>query len=74
MTRSYTKKEQVLEFHSDWNQAKDNEPIFVVRANNWRALIFLAALVKNDAATEMCLNVAERMKAWDADEDDKIPF
>ena len=73
---SYTKNEAILDPRSDWNQAEDNEPIFVVRANNWRAVIFLAALVKNDEATAMCLNHAERMKRWhDAEvSDDDIPF
>ena len=71
---SYTKNEAILDPQSDWNLAADDEPVFVVRANNWRAVIFLAALAKNDAATAMCLNAAERMRAWSCDEDDKIPF
>lgn len=71
---SYTKNEAILDPRSDWNLAADDEPVFVVRANNWRAVIFLAALVKNDAATAMALNHAERMRAWCCDEDDKIPF
>lgn len=73
---SYTKNEQILDPQSDWNRAENNEPVFVVRANNWRAVIFLAALVKNDASTAMCLNHAERMKAWNDNGgcDDDIPF
>jgi hypothetical protein len=72
--RSYSKNEYILDPRSDWNNAADDEPIFVVRANNWRAVIFLAALLRTNEATGWCLNVAERMKAWDCDEDDKIPF
>jgi hypothetical protein len=67
-----TKAQMILDQQSDWNQAPNDEPIFVVRANNWRAVIFLAALVKNDAATAMCLNHAEHMKQYN-DEND-IPF
>lgn len=66
---SYTKNEAILDPQSDWNQAHDDEPLFVVRANNWRAVIFLAALAKNSAASAMALNHAERMKAY-SDEDD----
>jgi hypothetical protein len=72
--RSYSKNEYILDPRSDWNNAADDEPIFVVRANNWRAVIFLAALLRTNEATGWCLNVAERMKAWGCDEDDKIPF
>lgn len=74
--RSYTKNEYILDPRSDWNAAEDNEPVFVVRASNWRAVIFLAALVTNKDATGWALNVAERMKAWDdaTVSDDDIPF
>lgn len=75
--RSYTKNEYILDPKSDWNNAENDEPVFVVRASNWRAVIFLAALVTNKDATGWCLNVAERMRAWDMDElptDDDIPF
>lgn len=72
--QSFTKNEQILDPNSDWNKAEDNEPIFVVRANNWRAVIFLAATVKSDEATWLCLNQAEAMKTWHLDGDDDIPF
>lgn len=72
--RSYTKNEYILDPKSDWNLAADDEPVFVVRANNWRAIIFLAALVTNNDSTGWCLNVAERMRAWYCEEDDKISF
>jgi hypothetical protein len=71
---SYTKNEQILDPNSDWNRADNDEPIFVVRANNWRAVVFLAALIKGDDATWLCLNNAEAMKRWHLDGDDDIPF
>lgn len=69
---SHTKNEQILDPQSDWNQAKDDEPVFVIRAYNWRAVIFMAAIVKDDKATCMCLNHAEAMKRYYQDDD--IPF
>ena len=72
--KSFTKNEQILDPNSDWNKAEGDEPIFVVRANNWRAVIFLAALIKVDQGTWLCLNNAEAMKRWHCDDDDDIPF
>lgn len=70
--RMYTKNEQILDPQSDWNQAANDEPVFIVRANNWRAVLFLAAIVKAAGATEMCLNHMEEMKAFHEGND--IPF
>lgn len=76
---SYTKNEAILDPKSDWNLADDNEPVFVVRANNWRAVIFLAALVTSAEGTAMCMNHAERMRSYHLDRekldfDDDISF
>lgn len=70
----HTKNEYILDPRSDWNTCGGDEPVFVVRANNWRAIIFLAAMVKSEEATAMCLNAAEAMRAWHLDDDDDIPF
>jgi hypothetical protein len=68
-----TKAKQITQLNSDWNQADINEPVFVLRARNWKVALIIVALVKdNNRTTEDLLQSALEMKHW-ADENE-IPF
>lgn len=67
-----TKVQQILNPKSDWNQAPNEEPVFVVRANNWRAAMFLALIVDGKDARKFAFDAALELKKYH-DEND-IPF
>lgn len=68
-----TKQEQILDPHSDWNQATNDEPVFVIRANNWKAAMIVACMIKEDNATSIAMfETAAAMRAYHLDND--IPF
>lgn len=68
-----TKNAQILNPHSDWNQASNDEPVFVLRAVNWKAALVIAVLNKdpNRTADEL-IAAALEMKTYSDDND--IPF
>lgn len=68
-----TKIEQVLNVQSAWNQAPNDEPVFVVRAEDWS--IIMRAALSGDPSTpwrKMLFDHAIEMRAYDKDND--IPF
>lgn len=68
-----TKQQQILDPHSDWNQAANDEPVFVIRAVNWKAAILVASLVKDDNGSSIALfESALAMREYHIDND--IPF
>ncbi len=68
-----TKQQQVLNPHSDWNQAANDEPVFVIRANNWKAALIVAALAKDDnGSAKALIDTALAMREYHLDND--IPF
>jgi len=68
-----TKAQQVLDPQSDWNQAGNDEPVFVLRANNWRAALLLIAVTKGDNRTvDDLLETALAMRKWHIEND--IPY
>ena len=67
-----TKDQQILDPKSDWNQAPGDEPVFVVRANNWRAAMYLALIVEGKAARKMAFDAALELKRYH--EENNIPF
>jgi hypothetical protein len=70
--KSYTKNELVLDPFSPWNQAHNDEPLLIIRAEDWKIAVFLAALQTNNDKTVHYLNSAEALKRWHDDND--IPF
>jgi hypothetical protein len=69
-----TKNEQILDPRSDWNQAADDEPVFIIRANNWKAALLVAMLIPGDAAekvglTDSALDMREYHESADTDTD-----
>lgn len=73
MNQGKTKVEQILDPRSDWNLAEDDEPIFVIRANNWKGAMMLALLSRNDPASDMMYEIAAKMREWFKRNED-IPF
>jgi hypothetical protein len=72
-TEPQTKAQQILDPHSDWNQTPNDEPIYILRAVNWKPVLVLAALVKGDnRAVDAMLETAMKMRDYDRDND--IPF
>lgn len=70
-----TKQEQILDPWSAWNAAPNAEPVFVVRADDWRLVMFLAAFTLHQGgrtAPSQLLESAVEMKEW-SDAND-IPF
>lgn len=68
-----TKGEQILDQHSRWNQAPNNEPIFVLRAEDWRRVMALAIVRDGtDPMQKLLFDWATAMKEYH-DEND-IPF
>jgi len=68
-----TKAQQVLNPHSDWNQAGNDEPVFVLRARNWKAALVLVAITKTEGhTTDELLKAALAMREWSRD--NEIPF
>jgi hypothetical protein len=68
-----TKAQQILNPQSDWNQADNNEPIFVLRAINWKAALIIAVLNKDPNRTaEQLIAAALEMKEFLNETD--IPF
>lgn len=67
-----TKVQQILDPHSDWNQAPNDEPVFVLRANNWRAAMYLALIVEGEKARQIAFDAALELKNYHEDND--IPF
>jgi len=70
-----TKVEQVLNPYSAWNAAPNAEPVFVLRADDWRFMLLFAALSADKGGrltpTELMKHAVE-MKKY-SDEND-IPF
>jgi hypothetical protein len=70
-----TKAQQILDLHSAWNQAPNDEPVFVIRCDDWRYVMFLA-LNSKDKGGNRCMQAlfkqALEMKKYH-DEND-IPF
>jgi hypothetical protein len=70
-----TKVQQVLNPFSPWNAAPNAEPVFVIRAEDWR-YIMLLALNSKDKGGHMCMqslfDQALEMKKYHDDND--IPF
>lgn len=70
---SYTKNDQILNPKSDWNQAHTDEPVFVIRANNWKAAMALAViLVRNNAEETGLIDAVLAMREYHKNSD--IPF
>lgn len=68
-----TKAQQILNPQSDWNQAHNDEPVFVIRATNWKAAMVVVALATKDNATsDALLETAIAMRSYSRDND--IPF
>ena len=68
-----TKAQQITQINSDWNQADINEPVFVLRARNWKVALIVVALVKDDKHTiDDLIKSALEMKAWS--DENEIPF
>jgi hypothetical protein len=70
--KSYTKNELILDPFSPWNQANGDEPLLIIRAEDWKVVLFLAALQNNNERTIQYALSAEALKKWH-DEND-IPF
>ena len=68
-----TKAQQVLNRDSDWNQAANDEPVYVIRASNWKATMMIAVLARNDEAGKIVLESAMAMRKYHL-ENDEIPF
>lgn len=70
-----TKVEQVLGKTSDWNQAKNDEPVFVIRALNWKAALLVASLANlNNSNRTVDDLVAVALAMREYHEDNDIPF
>lgn len=71
--KGFTKNQQILDPKSDWNLAKPDEPVFVIRANNWRAALMIACLVREskNVVESGYMDTALAMRAYNADD---IPF
>ena len=68
-----TKQEMILDPQSDWNQAKNDEPLFVLRAVNWKAaLMIISMLERENSTSEDLLETALDMRSHVRDND--IPF
>lgn len=70
-----TKVQQILDPWSTWNQAHNNEPVFVVKAEDWRFILLFAALTTDKGgrtSPQQLIDQALAMKKWH-DEND-IPF
>lgn len=68
-----TKAALILDPFSPWNQAPNDEPVCVVRASEWREVLFMALRMKpNTEPYRKMYATAMRMKAY-SDEND-IPF
>lgn len=68
-----TKAQQILNRHSDWNQTPNDEPVFVIRAVNWKAVLALAGMVKGDnACLDAMIETAIAIRDYTRDND--IPF
>lgn len=68
-----TKAQQILNPHSDWNQAQNDEPVYVIRASNWKAAMIIAILAKNEQAGDIVVQVAMAMRSYHK-ANDEIPF
>jgi hypothetical protein len=68
------KAQEILNPHSDWNQAANDEPVFVLRAINWKAALIVVALCNDNPSwtKEQLLQVALDMKRYSNEND--IPF
>ena len=64
-----TKAQQILDPHSAWNQAPNDEPVFVLRASQWREVFFMAVRGPFDRTLH---DAAMKMKEFSDDND--IPF
>ncbi len=69
-----TKAQQILDRFSDWNQTPNDEPVFVLRAINWKAALIVVALCNDNpnCTKEELLQVALDMKRYSNEND--IPF
>lgn len=68
-----TKMEQILDPYSRWNQTPNDEPVVVLRAEEWRRVIALAIVKeRTDPMGNLLLQWGLQMKQY-YDEND-IPF
>lgn len=62
------KGQEILQPRSDWNNAANDEPIFIIRANNWKAAMMVAMVCKNNTAEETgFLDAVMEMREYDLD-------
>jgi hypothetical protein len=70
-----TKQEWILNPHSPWNAAPNNEPVMVIRADQWRYVMLLALNTKDKGGwtsmPELYKQAVEMKKYF---EDNDIPF
>jgi hypothetical protein len=70
-----TKVHEILNPYSTWNSLNDNEPIYIVRTEDWRLVMYFAINTSaKDGYTSMpnLLDTALKMKEWHDAND--IPF
>jgi len=67
-----TKAQQILDPQSDWNQTPNEEPVFVLRALNWKAALIVAAMAKDSRTSQEMMDVALAMRKYHTETD--IPF
>lgn len=62
-----TKVQQILDPWSTWNQAHNTEPVFVVKAEDWRYVMLMAVNSKDKAgrmSPQQLIDYALEMKKW----------
>lgn len=75
VTEPYSKKEQMLDPKSDWNQAPMGEPVFVLRALNWKAALVVIGLIAKDDGNRTVEDLPETALAMrDYNIENDIPF
>lgn len=68
-----TKSQLILDPYSVWNQAHINEPLVILRSDDWRRVMEIALVKEScDPAFMILFNAALKLKAYH-DEND-IPF
>lgn len=69
-----TKSQMILDPYSVWNQAGNNEPLVILRSNDWREVMAIALIKEDikDPAFKILFEAALKLKEYH-DEND-IPF
>lgn len=68
-----TKAEMILDPHSVWNQVANNEPLVILRSEDWRRVMALAIVKEScDPAHKILFEAALALKQYFEDND--IPF